>query len=171
MTQARLSLDSRTVCDQCCQRDGVARPGGKRGMSSSAYPTEAFLADHGWNPGCRGTSILLGTRQVLVLGLIEDEAFSMQNSHVGEREDAECQPLALGSPSRAEVMLNTCSPCAAGPALSALMGLLSYLGWGWAAALRKVSLFVSKVMPPRKFLMAAAKFPVASGCQMLHRLY
>lgn len=83
----------------------------------------------------------------------------------------------LGSPSRAEVMLNTRCPCAAGPTLSAAMGLLSYLGWGWAAALRKVSFcsffsaFVSKVMLLRKFLVAAAKFPVASGCQMLQRLY
>lgn len=89
--------------------------------------------------------------------------------------NAKC--CTLGSPSRAEVMLNTCSPCAAGPTLLAVMGLLSYLGWGWAAALRKVSLcsffstFVSKVMLQRKFLVAAAKFPVASGCQMLQRLY
>lgn len=89
--------------------------------------------------------------------------------------NAKC--CTLGSPSRAEVMVNTCSPCAAGPTLSAVMGLLSYLGWGWAAALRKVSLcsffstFVSKVMLQRKFLVAAAKFPVASGCQMLQRLY
>lgn len=85
--------------------------------------------------------------------------------------------LQAGLSQQSEVMFNSCSPSAAGPTLSAVMGLLSYLGWRWAAVLRKVSLcsffftFVSKVMLLWKFLVAAAMFPLASGCQMLQRLY
>lgn len=77
---------------------------------------------------------------------------------------------------QSEGMLNSCSPCAAGPALPAVTGLLSYLGWGRAAELRKVllcsffSTFVSKVMLLPEILVAATKFPLAS-CQMLERLY
>lgn len=64
---------------------------GKRGMSNSAYPTEAFLANHRWNPGYRGGSMLLGTVEMLLSGLVEVEAFSLQNSHVDKSGDAECQ--------------------------------------------------------------------------------
>lgn len=69
---------------------------GQRGMSNSTYPTEAFLANHGWNPRYRAGSILLGNGEVLMLGLVGDEGFSLQNSHVDESGDAECQVLHAG---------------------------------------------------------------------------
>lgn len=56
--------------------------------------------------------------------------------------------------------------CVADPALLVVIGVLSYLGWWWSAAVRKVllcsffSTFVSKVMLLRKFLVAVEKFPV-----------
>lgn len=64
---------------------------GKKRNSNSAYPTEAFLTNHRWNPGYRGGSMLLGTVEMLLSGLVEVEAFSLQNSHVDKSGDAECQ--------------------------------------------------------------------------------